>query len=104
MPGKKKSFRCSKSFTLPMAPIAGLIYGMTNGYAGGSVVYDVLLGRPDDALKQFSTGMGFNAFTGKIDFGNARILQGLFLGGLVHVFASKLGINRALKNVPILRI
>lgn len=104
---KKKKSRRRRSFTIPVAPVAGGAIGLVQGPLGGSVIGDVMKGSWGDATKQFIVNYsGFNAFSNKWEPSQAKGLWGLLIGTGIHVVASKLGLNRALgaARVPLIRI
>jgi hypothetical protein len=100
---KSKGRRKGKSFTLPLAVVAGF------GPLAGQMVYGYKTGRGIEGIGHYALAAltGFDSQTGS--FGVGRMSKGLFpiIGGLlVHKLAGKLGINRALgqAGIPFVRI
>jgi hypothetical protein len=92
-----------KSFTIPLAPIAGLMAGLRQP------ITEVMAGRYNRAIDWLSwsyTGYDIPTKTWKPE----RMMTGLMpliIGGLVHKYVGgSLGINRALgrAGVPLIRI
>ena len=104
MARKKRGRRGSRQFTLPLAPIAGLIAGLARP-AGF-----LMSGSYDRAFKALTQNYtGYDIASKKWDFNYLKEgLLPLVLGGLVHKYVggAPLNINRMLANagVPVVRI
>jgi len=100
--GKAKRRHSRGGFTVPVAVLAGfgpLVADVVHGYQTGG-----LASASNDLLANVS---GYDARSKTWDFGLlARGMGPVVAGILVHKFAGKLGINRALSKagVPFLRI
>jgi len=89
-------------FTLPLAVISGfgpMVADVIHGYQTGGIA-----SASNDLLANVT---GYDARAGKWDFSLlAKGLGPVFAGFLVHKFAGKLGINRAIakSGIPFIRI
>lgn len=100
---KKKIFRKSKAFTIPIAPVAGLIAGIADP------IDMAIHGNYYGAMEQTSMNYtGYSIAAKNWDIG--RMWNGLVplvVGILVHKYIGvKLGVNKALARagVPLIRI
>jgi len=107
----KKKRRYSRSLTIPLAPIAGLVAGLATPPPGReSVITNILQGDWKNAFTALAINYtGVDPNTGKFDFNNlTRGLFPLVAGLLVHKFVggSPLNLNRMLARhkIPLIRI
>lgn len=107
--GKMKRKGSRRSFTLPIAPIAGLLGAVVGARPGwNSVAGAVQKGDWNDAgnvMVNYFTG--YNPKSGKWEWESLKVgLIPIVAGFAVHFVASKLGINRMLgrARVPVIRI
>jgi len=109
---KKKKRRYSRSLTIPLAPIAGLVAGLTMPPREGreSVLTNVLQGDWQNAFNALTmVYTGYDPVTGEWSFESLkRGLLPLIGGFLVHKFVggSPLNVNRILARhkIPLIRI
>ena len=98
----RKRNRKSRQFTIPLAPIAGLIGGMA------SPIRFALMGNLEGALNEIAYNyIGF--YPPDMTFDPNRLKRGLLpliLGCAIHKFVGgwPLNVNRYLKDVPFIRI
>lgn len=96
--------RVRRPKTISIAVAGGLAAGLFQGHAGGSVAGDAIKfiqsGNPEDAVnagKQVVINYtGLNLWEGGFNFMEARGLQGIIVGALVHKLMGMLGVNRIL--------
>lgn len=107
--GKKRKKRAARKFTLPIAPIVGLLAGLA-GPQGDSPIQYALDGDYESAIARLSKSYtGYDPNTGKWEphLMTAGLVP-LLIGGLVHKFVggAPLNMNRMLAsaNVPVIRI
>ncbi len=106
----KKRKRGKRKFTIPIAPIAGLLAGIAGPTAyGPSILERVIQGDYVDAARLAALQYtGLNVYTGAWTPMEARGTIALIIGALVHKFVggAPLNLNRMLAsaNVPIIRI
>lgn len=98
--GKNKLKRKKRSFTIPLATVAGVIAAVAEP------LQTAMTGNYVAAADQFVQGMtGYSFYQRNWDAG--RLMQGaipIIVGGTVSSVASKLGINRKLSRIPVIRI
>ena len=98
--GKKKPQRKKRSFTVPLATVAGVVAAVAEP------IQTALTGNYVAAADQFCqamTGYSFYQRNWKLE----RLMQGavpIMVGGGVSTIASKLGVNRKLARIPVIRI
>ena len=100
---KRKKRRGSRKFTIPIAPIAGMVASP----ALRSAITDAIAGNYDGALSNLGMIVGY--YNGQFDAGKlAQNVGPMILGLLVHKFVggAPLNLNRMLANagVPIVRL
>ena len=97
---RRAKFKRSKKMTLPLAVVAGFVppaLGVWNRRNSVTEMGNFL-------VAGFS---GLNPGTGEFNIGNLRYgVLPIVAGFMVHMFASKLGINRAIAraSIPLVRI
>jgi hypothetical protein len=104
----RRGRRASRKFTLPLAPIAGVIAGFTMAPPGWEAPVTALMRgdmrRFGDAVLANWTFIGKD---GKVDFAGKGIgVKATIIGLVVHKIAGLLGVNRVLgqARVPIVRV
>jgi len=106
----RRKRRYSRKMTVPIAPLAGILAGVTGPSAYGSSILERLLqGNFVDAGRIAAMQyLGYNVHNGSWDITKARGLLPLVLGILVHKFVggSPLNFNRMLARhkIPVIRI
>jgi len=107
---RRRRSRRSRSMTIPLAPVAGLVVGLTTNKLGWSPLEFALDGNFRYAAAALSQNyLGFDPISGTFDV--SMMMNGtgaLILGALVHKFVggAPLNLNRVLgaAKVPLIRI
>lgn len=98
--GKKKSTRKKRSFTIPLATVAGVIAAVAEP------IQTAMTGNYIAAADQFVQGMTGYSFYQR-NWKPERLMQGavpIIMGGVVSTVATKIGVNRKLARIPVIRI
>lgn len=102
---KKKKNRKQRSFTIPMAVVGGVVAGVSPAIQKG--LEGDWVGIMDKLAYGFAGVSGVNVGQPKLDLKGLKTgLLPVIIGAMVHIVASKLGINRALgrSRIPVIRI